>query len=652
MADSTTTAVLSAIATVNSKLSDLPLEDGQLIFVQDKQMVALDFGGKRKFYTQIEELATEDARTSLLAPVTGRYYYVMDPPVLWRYEVNGWVQITTPPDDIKAIENAVQYTRQDLTNDQKAQVYKNLNIVEGDTNRYDPDKVMVFSASKTSTSTAFKVAVVPSTISSTATQITENAAAVDSDVYSNYYALGFFIMRLGNYAGAKVKLETIKDSIELVFPDFLKLYNGGYITLPFDVHYGTGSTTIESNTQIKIDRNSGYNNSYEVHLQRGDGLVHCYRFDSESDIPTSLSSKSGIIGNYYFINVVSTNKVNKNAYSDADEGKVLTIVNGAVTPEELPEIPTDTVQYVEQTLTEDQQMQARANLNLYNTLTTVVDQGTITIADGNGSYDIPLYESTAFRLTMTDTDTGQSMVFTGTAEYVSRCDMLMMSGVDTYSYKFEYRNGTWTVWRDGMEAINNEYSFVLEKLQITTISEDYLPEFVSPDEMNDALNASNKPVTTSGDGATYTATVDGIIELTAGVSFIMIPHTVSTSTTPKLNVNGLGEKYIRRRLSTSSSTTVAGYSTNWLGANKPMRVVYDGTYWIVDLVRPSASDIYGILPITCGGTEAATAESARANLGAMADVPVTASDAGKFLRVSSDGVWVAEEVPDAESTSF
>lgn len=108
MADSTTTAVLSAIATVNSKLSDLPLEDGQLIFVQDKQTVALDFGGKRKFYTQIEELATEDARTSLLAPVTGRYYYVVDPPVLWRYQEDGWVQITTPPEDVTAVEQSAK----------------------------------------------------------------------------------------------------------------------------------------------------------------------------------------------------------------------------------------------------------------------------------------------------------------------------------------------------------------------------------------------------------------------------------------------------------------------------------------------------------------------------------------------------------------
>lgn len=108
MADLATTPILSVHATVHSKLSDFALKDGQLIFVQDKQMIALDFGGKRKFYNQIEELATEEARTSLLAPVTGRYYYVMDPPVLWRYQETGWVQITTPPDDLSAVEQAAK----------------------------------------------------------------------------------------------------------------------------------------------------------------------------------------------------------------------------------------------------------------------------------------------------------------------------------------------------------------------------------------------------------------------------------------------------------------------------------------------------------------------------------------------------------------
>lgn len=99
MADLTTTPILSVCATVGSKLPDLVIKDGQLIFVQDKHKIALDFGGKRVFYNQIEELATEEKRASLLAPVAGRYYFVIDTAVLWTYR-NGWVQITTPPEEV------------------------------------------------------------------------------------------------------------------------------------------------------------------------------------------------------------------------------------------------------------------------------------------------------------------------------------------------------------------------------------------------------------------------------------------------------------------------------------------------------------------------------------------------------------------------
>lgn len=109
MADSTSSPVLSAIATVNSRLSDLEVKDGQLIFVQDKNTIALDFGGKRRLYKQIEELSTEDARLSLLAPVIGRYYYVVETGVMWTYR-NDWVQITTTPSDIKNYADSVAST--------------------------------------------------------------------------------------------------------------------------------------------------------------------------------------------------------------------------------------------------------------------------------------------------------------------------------------------------------------------------------------------------------------------------------------------------------------------------------------------------------------------------------------------------------------
>lgn len=99
MADLTTTPVLSVCATVGSKLPNLVIKDGQLIFVRDKHKIALDFDGKRTFYNQIEELATEAARTSLLAPVAGLFYFVIETAVLWTYR-DSWVQLTTPPKDV------------------------------------------------------------------------------------------------------------------------------------------------------------------------------------------------------------------------------------------------------------------------------------------------------------------------------------------------------------------------------------------------------------------------------------------------------------------------------------------------------------------------------------------------------------------------
>lgn len=106
MADVTESTVLSAIATANSKLSSLPVKDGQLIFVQDKSTIALDFGGKRVLYKQIEEIQTEENRTSILAPVTGRYYFVIDTGTFWTYR-NGWQQITSTPTELKEYADSV-----------------------------------------------------------------------------------------------------------------------------------------------------------------------------------------------------------------------------------------------------------------------------------------------------------------------------------------------------------------------------------------------------------------------------------------------------------------------------------------------------------------------------------------------------------------
>lgn len=100
MTDTTTHPILSVCATVGSRLSELTIKNGQLIFIQDKHRIALDYGDKRVFYNQIIELETEQARKSLLAPVTGSYYFVIDTAVFWSYQESGWIQITTPPQEI------------------------------------------------------------------------------------------------------------------------------------------------------------------------------------------------------------------------------------------------------------------------------------------------------------------------------------------------------------------------------------------------------------------------------------------------------------------------------------------------------------------------------------------------------------------------
>lgn len=94
-----TSTILSVCATTSDRVKDLIIKDGQLIFVQDAHKIAFDFKGTRRFYNQIEELNTEIERKNLSTPVNGKYYFIIETAVLWRY-FNGWIQLTTPPDEI------------------------------------------------------------------------------------------------------------------------------------------------------------------------------------------------------------------------------------------------------------------------------------------------------------------------------------------------------------------------------------------------------------------------------------------------------------------------------------------------------------------------------------------------------------------------
>lgn len=92
-------SILSVVATTASRLPDLSIKNGQLIFVKDSQKIVLDLNDKRYFYNQIVVLQTDSERQSLLAPISGLFYFVIDTAVLWHYE-QSWIQITTSPHEI------------------------------------------------------------------------------------------------------------------------------------------------------------------------------------------------------------------------------------------------------------------------------------------------------------------------------------------------------------------------------------------------------------------------------------------------------------------------------------------------------------------------------------------------------------------------
>ena len=91
-------SILSLVATTSSRVRDLVIKDGQLIFLQDIGRIAFDFKGKRVFYNQIVELETEVERLTLESPLSG-YYFVVNTAVLWFYK-DGWIQITEKPEEV------------------------------------------------------------------------------------------------------------------------------------------------------------------------------------------------------------------------------------------------------------------------------------------------------------------------------------------------------------------------------------------------------------------------------------------------------------------------------------------------------------------------------------------------------------------------
>lgn len=122
-------------------------------------------------------------------------------------------------------------------------------------------------------------------------------------------------------------------------------------------------------------------------------------------------------------------------------------------------------------------------------------------------------------------------------------------------------------------------------------------------------------VASSEDGISYTATVNGVEMLDSGISFVVVPNMNAVGDTVTLDVNGLGAKSVRRKLSSSPASTVTDSIEEQIRNGIPIRVTYNGSAWVTEDALPNLNAAYGTLPVSSGGTGAEDGVNALHNLG-------------------------------------
>ena len=92
--------IMKICTTTSDRIPDLPVKNGQMIFVRDVRKICMDLNDIRVTYEDIVVYQTDGDRVADSNAATG-FYYVEQTHVMWRRNSLGWTQIT--PDNLNPI---------------------------------------------------------------------------------------------------------------------------------------------------------------------------------------------------------------------------------------------------------------------------------------------------------------------------------------------------------------------------------------------------------------------------------------------------------------------------------------------------------------------------------------------------------------------
>ena len=84
-----------------SKVSEIEISKGNLIFVEDERTIYLDNDNERVAYQQIMYLQNDEQRVAMTSNLVTGFYFVLSTNILWRLDSNKhWIQITETPEQL------------------------------------------------------------------------------------------------------------------------------------------------------------------------------------------------------------------------------------------------------------------------------------------------------------------------------------------------------------------------------------------------------------------------------------------------------------------------------------------------------------------------------------------------------------------------